>query len=62
MATHKQKQALTESQLGLPIPDDVLESIDHDVEQAGGEWKEVDEVVYKELEFLVSPKYANAPA
>jgi DNA helicase HerA-like ATPase len=43
MATHKQQQALTESQLGLPIPDDVLEAINHDVQQAGGEWTEPEE-------------------
>ena len=43
MATHKQNQDLVESQLGLPIPDDVLESIDHDIEQAGGEWSEPEE-------------------
>jgi len=29
--------------------------------QAGGDLKEVDEIVYKQLEPLVSPKYANVP-
>ena len=45
MAIDKQHQGLDESQLGLPIPDDVLKSIDHDVEQAGGEWTEPEEYV-----------------
>lgn len=40
MTQVSQEPMLPESQPGLPIPEDVLESIDREVAEAGGEWSE----------------------